>query len=58
MPRAEHFDDLIAADPKVPSEESEPQTIIDMAWWYKIWQRSCCNLTRARQKLLRRPRRT
>ena len=29
-------------------------TIIDMPWWYKIWQRSGYNPTHARQKLLRR----
>ena len=32
-------------------------TIIDMPWWYKIWQLSGYNPTRAKQKLLRRPRR-
>ena len=32
-------------------------TIIDMPWWYKIWQRSGYNRTHVKQKLPRRPRR-
>ena len=32
-------------------------TIIDMPWWYKIWQHSGYNPTRAKQELLTRPRR-
>ena len=46
MPRAEIFGDLITADHKVPSEESESR----MPWWYKIWQHSGYNHTRVKQK--------
>ena len=46
VPRAEYFGDLITADQKVLSEESESQKNIDMPWWKKIWQHSGHNHTR------------
>ena len=51
MPRAEHFDVLIAADHKVPSEESESRNNHRHGMVVQ-------DLARAKQKLLRRPRRT
>ena len=44
MPRAEHYGDLITADHKVLSEESESR---NMPWWYKTWPHSGYNHTRA-----------
>ena len=39
MPRAENFGDLITADHKVLSEESESRNSHRYAaWWYKTWQ--------------------
>ena len=39
VPRAEHFGDLITADHKILSEESESRNNHRYAaWWYKIWQ--------------------
>ena len=58
VPRAEHFGVLITADHKKMSvKEVNRVTIIDMPWWYKIWQRSGYNPTHVKQKLLRRPKR-
>ena len=59
-PKAEIFGELITADHKTLSEESESRNNHRRAVeGYKIWQRSGgCKSTRAKQKLLRRPRRT
>ena len=54
VPRARNIGDLITADHKFLSEESD---IIDVQSWYKIWQLSGYNPTRVKQKLLRKPRR-
>ena len=56
-PRAEKFGDLITADQKVSVKKVNRGTNIDVPWWYKTWQISGYNPTRAEQKLLRRPRR-
>ena len=53
VPRAEHFGDLISADHKVSSEESESRN--NMPWWYKIWQRSAYNHTREKQNFTGHP---
>ena len=49
-PQSGQFDDLITA-------EVNHATIIDTPLWYKLWQLSGSNLTHAKQKLLKRPRR-
>ena len=57
VPRADIFGDLITADHKILTEESEShkQSSIEPLW-YKIWQLSGYNPTRVKQKLPRRPR--
>ena len=58
VPRAENFGDLITADHKVLSEESEPRNNHRYAFCgTRFWQLSGYNPTRVKQKLLRRPRR-
>ena len=46
----------MTADHKILSEESEsdPVTINDMPWWYKIWQHNGYNPTHVKRKLLRK----
>ena len=58
VPRAENFGDVITVDHKVLSDESESRNNHRHAFVYKIWQLSGYNLTRAKQKHLRRPTRT
>ena len=58
VPRAENFGDVITADHKVLSDESESRNNHRHAFVYKIWQLSGYNLTRAKQKHLRSPTRT
>ena len=55
VPRADNFCDLITVDHSV--KKVNHATIIDTPLWCKIWQHSGYNLTRAEQKLLRKPRR-
>ena len=45
VPRAEHFGDLITADHKNSVKKVTRVTIIDVSWWYKIWQHSGYNHT-------------
>ena len=40
------------------AEHFGARTILDMPWWYKMWQHSGCNHTCVKQTLPRRPRRT
>ena len=58
VPRAEHFGYLSKRITKFSVKKVNRVTIIDMLWWYKIWQLSGYNPTRVKQKLPRRPRRT
>ena len=58
-PQAGIFGELITADHTILSEESESRNNHRyVVVWYKIRQRNGHNPTRAKQKLLRRPRRT
>ena len=55
VPKAEIFGDLINADHKVLREGCESRNNYRYAVsWYKIWQHSGYNHTRAKQKLLRK----
>ena len=47
-----------AVVPKAKHFQVNRGTIIDKAWWYKIWQCSGCNHTHVKQTLPRRPRKT
>ena len=51
VPRAERFGDLITADHKVLSEESESRNNHRYGWWYKTWQHSGYNPTCVKPKV-------
>ena len=55
VPRAENFGDLKAQITKFFVKDVNLDTIIDLPWWYKMWQLSGYNPTHVKQKLLRRP---
>ena len=57
VPRAEKIGDLITADHKILSDESESRNNHRNAVVYKIWQLSGHNPTHVKQKNPRRPRR-
>ena len=58
VPKAENFGDLKnRGSQKFPVKDVDHDKITDTLLWYKIWQHSGYNHTRAKQKLLRRPRR-
>ena len=51
VPGADNFVNLIPADHKISVKKVNRVTIIDMPWWYKIWQLSGHNPAHVKQKL-------